>query len=85
MSKPIKVVKVSGIAAPVLGEGDRAFEQAMRKFKRLTKESGILEDVRDRQFYSSKGERAREAKKAATRRFRRAQKKEQELMVRPKK
>ncbi|AUS02626.1 RpsU3 [Vibrio phage 2.275.O._10N.286.54.E11] len=72
-----KILK--GTSVQPRSESDKDFDHALRKFKRNMKESGLIEEVRERQHYTSKGEKRREAKKAAKRRTKRSLIKEQEL------
>jgi small subunit ribosomal protein S21 len=59
---------------------DGNVEKAIRIFKKKVVESGLLLEIRERQFYESKGTRKRKAKAAATRRFKRKmQKRKEEL------
>lgn len=67
-----------GISSQVRNDSSHEFEKAIRKFKRQTKESGLLDELRDRKYYASKGEKRRESKKAAIRRHKRNQLKEQQ-------
>ena len=48
-----------------MGGRVRTFEQMVRKFMKLTKESGVLREVSERSFYRSKGEKRRRKKHAA--------------------
>lgn len=43
--------------------------KAMRKFKKKVADDGILQELRKREFYESKGTKRRKAKEAAIRRF----------------
>jgi small subunit ribosomal protein S21 len=44
---------------------------ALRVFKKKIQNSGIIQEIRERQFYESKGTKRRKDKAAATRRFKR--------------
>jgi len=43
--------------------------KALRKFKKKVAEDGLLQELRKREFYESKGTKRRKAKEAAIRRF----------------
>lgn len=43
--------------------------KAMRKFKKKVAEDGILQDLRKREFFESRGTKRRKAKEAAIRRY----------------
>ena len=43
--------------------------KALRKFKKKVAEDGILQDLRKREFFESKGTKRRKAKEAAIRRY----------------
>lgn len=45
--------------------------KAMRKLKKKIAEDGLLQEIRKKEFYESKGTKRRLAKKAATRRYKR--------------
>jgi small subunit ribosomal protein S21 len=47
----------------VVGKG--GFEAAMRKFRKKISESGVLKDVRDKEFYEKPSEVRRKKHKAA--------------------
>lgn len=49
--------------------------KALRKLKKKLADDGIMQDIRKREFYQSRGEKRRLAKKAATRRFKKNQEK----------
>ena len=50
-------------------------EQALRIFKKKVQQEGILDDLREREFYRSKGEKRRHAKAAGIRRYKREEEK----------
>jgi small subunit ribosomal protein S21 len=52
--------------------------KALRKFKKKLQEDGILQELRKREFYESKGTKKRKAKEAAIRRYKKQRLKEQE-------
>ena len=59
---------------------DGNVDKAIRILKKKVMGSGLLQDLRERQFYESKGTKRRKAKAAATRRFKRnMQKRKDEL------
>lgn len=45
--------------------------KALRKFKKKIAEDGILQELRKREYYESKGTKRRKEKEAAIRRFKR--------------
>ena len=45
--------------------------KALRKFKKKVAEDGILQELRTREFYESRGTKRRKAKEAAIRRYKR--------------
>jgi ribosomal protein S21 len=52
--------------------------RALRKLKKKIVEDGILQDIRAKEFYESKGTKRRKAKLAATRRFQKQRAKDQD-------
>jgi small subunit ribosomal protein S21 len=52
--------------------------KALRKFKKKVAEDGILQDLRKREFFESKGTKRRKEKEAAIRRFKKKRLKEQD-------
>lgn len=52
--------------------------KALRKFKKKIAEDGILQDLRKREFYESKGTKRRKAKEAAIRRIKKQRLKDQD-------
>ena len=59
---------------------DGNVEKAIRVLKKKVIQNGIIQEVRERQFYESKGTKRRKAKAAATRRYKRnMQKRKEEL------
>lgn len=52
--------------------------KALRKFKKKIAEDGILQDLRKREFYESKGTRRRLEKQAAIRRYKKKRLKDQD-------
>lgn len=80
MGKRIKVTTMAnnrdgeyGLEVKVRGDGPHDFAKALRKFKRKVADSGILQDLRDKEFYQKPSAKRREAKKAAIARHRREQ------------
>lgn len=55
------------------------FGKALRKFKKKIAEDGILQELRQREYYESKGTKRRKAKEAAIRRYKRQRTKEQDF------
>lgn len=54
------------------------FGKALRRFKKKIAEDGILQELRQREYYESKGTKRRKAKEAAIRRYKRQRSKEQD-------
>ena len=52
--------------------------KALRKLKKKIVEDGILQDLRKREFFESKGTKRRKAKEAAIRRFKKLRLKEKD-------
>lgn len=52
--------------------------RAMRKLKKKLAEDGILQELRQREYYESKGTKRRKAKEAAIRRFKKQRAKDQD-------
>jgi ribosomal protein S21 len=52
------------------------FGKALRKFKKKIADHGVLQELRSREFYQSKGTKRRIAKQAATRRYQKNLKKQ---------
>jgi len=50
--------------------------KALRKFKKKIAEDGILQELRQREYYESKGTKRRKEKEAAIRRYKRQRAKE---------
>ena len=57
---------------------DGNIEKAIRKLKRKVKDAGILQEVKDRQFYIKKSERKRLAKASGRKRWLKKVAKEQD-------
>lgn len=57
---------IGGIAVSVR---DGNIEKAMRKLKRKVKDAGIMQEIKDRQFYTKKSEKKRLAKAAGRKRW----------------
>lgn len=52
--------------------------KAIRRLKKKLAEDGIMQDLRNREYYESKGTKRRKAKEAAARRFKKQRAKEQD-------
>jgi len=65
-----------GLKVTVRSDSPADFQKAMRKFKRKINDSGLLQEIRDREFYEKPSDRKRKALKAAKRRQQRALEKE---------
>ena len=53
--------------------------KALRKLKKKIAEDGILQDLRKREYYESKGTKRRKAKEAAIRRYQKNRAKAQDI------
>lgn len=58
---------------------DNNIEKAIRKLRRKVDRSGLMRDIREKQYYSKPSEIRKEAKKQAIKRFKKAQKLREEL------
>lgn len=86
MAKRIKVTTMAsvrdgeyGLTVKVKGDSPYEFTKAMRKFKRKVAESGVLQELKDREFYQKPSEKRREAKKRGIARVKREQRLNDEL------
>ena len=52
--------------------------RALRKLKKKLADDGLMQELRKREFYESKGTRRRKAKEAAIRRYKKQRAKEQD-------
>jgi small subunit ribosomal protein S21 len=52
--------------------------KALRKLKKKIAEDGIMQDLRNREFFESKGTKRRKAKEAAIRRYKKQRAKDQD-------
>ena len=57
---------------------DGNVEKAIRVLKKKVMRAGVFQELRERQFYESKGTNRRKAKAAATRRFKRKMQKQKD-------
>jgi small subunit ribosomal protein S21 len=57
---------------------DGNVEKAIRVLKKKVMRAGVFQELRERQFYESKGTKRRKAKAAATRRFKRKMQKQKD-------
>lgn len=53
--------------------------RALRKFKKKLSDDGILQDIRKKEFYESKGTKRRKEKLAAIRRWQKQRQKDQDI------
>ena len=67
--------QIKGIAVEVR---DGNIEKALRKLKRKVKDAGIMQEVRDKQFYIKKSEKRRLAKASGRKRWLKKLSKEQD-------
>ena len=58
---------------------DNDITKALRKFKKKLADDGLLQDLRKREFYESKGTKRRKAKEAAIRRYKRLRAKQADV------
>lgn len=70
-------VKLTGCRVVVEGEGDRAFDRAMKIFNRRVADSGIMQDLREHEFYETPSQRRRRKKSMARNRWLREQRMDQ--------
>ncbi len=73
---PDRESSLSGLYVEVRN-GD--FQKAYRRFKKKVQDDGILQDLRSKEYYVSKGTKRRLEKQAAIRRFKKNQAKNQEI------
>lgn len=66
---------VSGLKVEVKNND---ISRALRKLKKKIAEDGILQDIRSKEFYESKGTQRRKAKLAAIRRYKKQRTKDQD-------
>lgn len=66
--------------AKVTAKNAESFEKLLRRFKRAVAEDLILEECKERQFYKSKGQLAKEARNVAIRRQQRKVRKQNERL-----
>lgn len=59
--------------ATVIRKKDESFESLMRRFKRRVQEDGTLQELRKREYYLSKAQKARKKKAQALARARKKQ------------
>lgn len=55
------------------------FQKAYRKFKKKLADDGILQDLRKKEYFVSKGKRRRLEKQAAIRRYKKNREKDQDI------
>jgi ribosomal protein S21 len=55
------------------------FAKALRKFKKKVADDGILQDIRKKEYFVSKGQQRRLEKLAAIRRYQKNREKEQDI------
>ena len=67
----VKDPNEAGLTVIVRGNNPHEFQKALRKFKRKVSESGILQDLKEKQYYEKPSDKRRKAKKAAVRRHQR--------------
>jgi len=61
---------MEGLTVTVRGNSPMDFQKALRKFKRKVADSGILKEIKERQYYQKPSTKKREAKKRAVARLR---------------
>lgn len=62
-----------GMKVTVRGNSPGDLMKAMRLFKRKVADSGVMQEIKDRQYYMKPSEKRREKKKAAVARWRKIQ------------
>lgn len=65
-----EVVVLQGTKVSV-GEGDRAFERALRTFNKRVMDAGTLREVREREFFEKPAAKRKRLKAAAVKRWQR--------------
>jgi len=80
MGKKVKVTTMAnvrdgeyGLTVKVKNDSPYEFTKAMRKFKRKVADSGVLQELREREYYQKPSEKRREAKKRGIARVKREQ------------
>ena len=63
--------KDEGLMVTVRGDTEQDMTKAMKRFKRLVKESGILQDYKDSQVFQKPSEKRRLAKQQGIRNYKR--------------
>jgi len=63
--------KEEGLKVTVRGDSAADFQKALRKFKKKVSNDGILQDLKEREYYEKPSAKRRKAKKAAINRHRR--------------
>lgn len=58
---------------------DNDITKALRKFKKKLADDGLLQELRKREYYESKGTKRRKAKEAAIRRYKRLRAKQADV------
>ena len=76
MSKQRNELGLNGIYVEVKN-GD--FQKAYRKFKKKLADDGILQDIRKKEYFVSKGTKRRLEKQAAIRRYQKNRAKDQDI------
>ena len=76
MSKHLPSNIVNGTRVEVINND---LGRALRKFKKKISDDGILQDLRTKEFYESKGTKRRKEKLAAIRRYKKNKEKLQDL------
>ena len=66
-----KFPKDEGLMVTVRGDTELDMTKAMKRFKRLIKESGILQEYKDRQVFQKPSEKRRLAKQQGIRNYKR--------------
>jgi len=54
-----------GLSVKVRGDSPQDYMKALRKFKRKVADSGLLKEIKDKQYYQKPSDKRREKKKAA--------------------
>ena len=66
-----KFPKDEGLMVTVRGDTEQDMAKAMKRFKRIVKESGILQEYKDRQVFQKPSEKKRLAKQQGIRKWKR--------------
>ncbi len=61
--------KIKGLYVKVKGKDARALDKALKKFKRIIKDSGIMLELREREYFEKPSVKKRRKKQLANQRY----------------